>query len=59
MHLAARGSIEELQLHVARAEEFVRDRAETAVVVLDATAMWLKLRGEDRVYLCDDEQARQ
>ena len=58
VHLAARGSTEELQLHVARPEEFVRDRAETAVVVLDATAMWFKLRGEDRVYLCDDEQAK-
>ena len=59
VHLAARGSTEELQLHVARPEEFVRDRAQTAVVVLDATAMWLKLRGDDRVYLSDDEQARQ
>ena len=55
IHLVSRGIIEELQVHVSRPEEFQASRRETAVVVLDATAIWLKLRGEEKVYVCEDE----
>ena len=55
IHLVSRGSIEELQVLVSRPEEFQASRHETAVVVLDATAIWLKLRGEEKVYVCEDE----
>ena len=55
IHLVSRGSIEELQVLVSRPEEFQASRHETAVVVLDATAVWLKLRGEEKVYVSEDE----
>ena len=44
-------------MHVARPEEFIAARSETSVVVLDATALWLKLRGEEKVYISEDEVA--
>ena len=44
-------------MHVARPEEFIAARSQTSVVVLDATALWLKLRGEDKVDISEDEAA--
>ena len=48
IHLVARGTSDELLTHISRPEEFIEHRHETAVIVVDATAMWLKLRGEDK-----------
>ena len=57
IHLVSRGSIEELEVLVSDPAEFQASRHETAVVVLDATAIWLKLRGEEKVYVSEDEVA--
>ena len=56
-HLVVRGATEELLTHISRPEEFHEHRRETAAVVVDATAMWLKLRGEDQVYISEAERA--
>ena len=50
--LVARGTAEELVLHVADPESFIANRKQTKFVVLDETALWLKCRGEELVYQC-------
>ena len=57
IHLVSRGTHEELEILVSDPAEFIKRRHETAVVVLDATAIWLKLRGEEKVYVSEDEVA--
>jgi len=47
--MVARGTVEELTEFVANAEKFAEARRDTKIVVLDQTALWLKLRGEDKV----------
>ena len=37
-HLVARGSVEDLRVHVSRPEEFIENQRNTSVVVVDATA---------------------
>ena len=63
IYLVARGTVEELRIHVSRPEEFIKNRKNTSIVVVDATAVWLKLRGEERVFVSESEktseQARQ
>ena len=55
LHLVARGTQEDLELHVSNAIEFIENKARTTIVVMDQTAVWLKLRGEDKVYVAEDE----
>ncbi len=55
LHLASRGTAEELQIFVADPETFIENRKKTAIVVIDATALWLKLRGEEAVYVSERE----
>ena len=55
LHLVARGSEEDLSLFVGDTEHFIEHRKSTSVVVVDATALWLKLRGEEKVYLHESE----
>ena len=59
MHLVSRGSVEDLRIHVGRPEEFIENREDTSFVVLDATALWLKLRGEERVFVSEKEKTSQ
>ena len=40
----------ELQLYVADPAEFQKIFKKTVIVVLDESALWLKLRGEEKVY---------
>ena len=47
--MVARGTVEELSEFVCNAEKFAEARRDTKIVVLDQTALWLKLRGEDKV----------
>ena len=56
IHLVARGTARELEPFVANVEEFIEKRKTTRVVVVDATALWVKLRGEERVFISDKEQ---
>ena len=55
-HLIARGNAEDLRIHVADPQEFAKNRESTTTVVLDATALWLKLRGEEKVYISEKEK---
>ena len=57
LHLACRGEVEELRVHVSRPEEFIENRKKTSIVVVDATALWLKLRGEERVFVGEKERS--
>ena len=41
--MVARGTVEELTEFVANAEKFAEARRHTKIVVLDQTALWLKL----------------
>ena len=59
IHLVSRGSVEDLQVHVSRPKEFIENRKQTSFVVLDATALWLKLRGEDKVFVSEGERTSQ
>ena len=54
-HLVARGSPEDLHLFVGDPEAFAEHRKDTSLVVVDATALWLKLRGEEKVYVHESE----
>ena len=36
-------------------EDFMLHREDTVFVVLDETAVWLKLRGEEKVYVSAEE----
>ena len=54
-HIVARGSSEDLHLFVGDPEAFAEKRKDTSLVVVDATALWLKLRGEEKVYIHEDE----
>ena len=47
--LVARGTEEELIEFVRDTEIFIKNRKSTSFVVVDQTALWLKLRGEERV----------
>jgi hypothetical protein len=47
--MVARGTVEELTQFVAHAEKFAEARRDTKIVVIDQTALWLKLRGDERV----------
>ena len=47
--LVCQGREEDLELHVADPSAFINNREETVIVVLDETALWLKLRGEEKV----------
>ena len=55
MHIVARGSRDDLSLFVSDPDEFIKHREATSVVVVDATALWLKLRGEERVFVSSEE----
>ena len=55
IHVVARGTREELQSFVSNPDEWALTRENTEVVVVDATALWLKLRGEDKVFISADE----
>ena len=55
IQLVATGSREELQCLVQDTEAFVASRRETNIVVIDETALWLKLRGEEKVILSQSE----
>ena len=55
IELASKGSSAELAEFVARPDEFQERRESTSFVVMDQTALWLKLRGEERVIACSDE----
>ena len=47
---------DELRVFVSDPEAFVERRASTSIVVCDATALWVKLRGEEKVLVHDDEK---
>ena len=53
--LVSRGTEEELSEYVFDTSTFVRDRKQTSFVVMDQAALWLKLRGEERVVACGEE----
>ena len=53
--LVGRGSVDDLALFVRDPQEFVKNRKETVYVVLDETGLWLKLRGEEKVYISERE----
>ena len=55
-HIVARGGAQELSLFVGDPEGFAEQRKQTSLVVVDATALWLKLRGEEKVYLHEFER---
>ena len=42
-------------MFVADPKEFISKRKETVIVVIDETALWLKLRGEEKVYISETE----
>ena len=44
---------------MANAIEFIENKIKTSIVVMDQTAVWLKLRGEDKVYVAEDENTNQ
>eukprot|EP00959_Pyramimonas_sp_CCMP1952_P021228 447914-Pyramimonas_sp.AAC.1 len=51
----ARGSSEDLGLLVGGTDTFAQQRANASAVVVDATALWLKLRGEEEACIHDGE----
>ena len=55
LELVSKGSTAELAEYVARPDEFDERRESTSFVVMDQTALWLKLRGEERVIACAEE----
>ena len=59
IHLIARSKLphvqEELHKYVRDPAEFGENSENTSVVAVDATALWVKLRGEEKVYLHEDE----
>ena len=59
LHLACRGEVEELRVRVSRPEEFIENRKKTSIVIVDATALWLKLRGEERVFVGEKERSNE
>ena len=54
--LVANGSEEDLSMFVEDPQTFISKRKETVIVVVDETALWLKLRGEEKVYYSDAER---
>ena len=56
IHLVSRGTEDQLRIFVSEPEAFVERRASTSIVVCDATALWVKLRGEEKVYVHEDEK---
>jgi len=50
VYLVAKGTVQDLIIHVGDPEDFIENRKDTAFVVLDETALWLKCRGEEQVY---------
>ena len=54
-NLVMRGSPEQLSEFVARPSEFCEHRARTSFVVMDQVAMWLKVRGEEKLIYSSDE----
>ena len=46
-HLVCQGTAEQLAEFVSKPTEFVMHRKKTAYVVMDQTAVWLKVRGEE------------
>ena len=50
IYLVSEGSEEELQDFVADVEAFATSRQLTVVIVIDESALWLKLRGEEKVF---------
>lgn len=50
IHLVSSGDAEALSLFVANPESFIEHRKDTVTVVIDETALWLKLRGEEQVF---------
>lgn len=53
--LVCEGSREDLEVHVQDPDDFIAKRRDTVFIVLDETAMWLKLRGEEQVMLSISE----
>ena len=53
--LVSRGEPDELIEFVSNPEEFWQRRKETSFVVMDQTALWLKLRGEEQVIASIEE----
>ena len=55
-HLPRRkGTEPELQTFVRHPKSFIAKRETTAVVVMDQTALWVKLRGEESIYVSTAE----
>ena len=52
----AEGNVEQLFKYVGNPADFIERRKTTSVVVADATALWLKLRGEEKVLTSTREQ---
>ena len=52
----ATGSVEQLFKFVGNPAELIEQRKNTFIIVADATALWLKLRGEERVLTSTREQ---
>ncbi len=53
--LVLRGTPEELSEFVAKPIEFAENRHKTAFVVMDQTAVWLKVRGEEKLVFSAEE----
>ena len=53
--LVGKGSVEDLSLFVRDPEDFAKNRKETVYVTLDETGLWLKLRGEEKVFISERE----
>ena len=51
IYLVCQGSWDDLSLLVAEPDVFIKHRETTAIVVIDETALWLKLRGEEKVLI--------
>ena len=45
------GAPEDLQVFVKDPADFIKHKEDTVIVVLDQTALWLKLRGEEKVFI--------
>ena len=52
----AEGYVEQLFKYVGNPADFIERRKTTSIVVADATALWLKLRGEEKVLTSTREQ---
>ena len=50
IYLVAKGTSEELAIHVQEPEDFIKNRARTKMLVPDETPLWLKRRGEEQVF---------